>query len=50
MTIPMILYILHLILLLYVLPEKDDIWHDALSDSQIVRASELVEPGTLPIL
>src|SRR6218665_2395913 len=29
-----------------VLPEKDDIWHDALSDSQLVRASDLVEPGT----
>jgi len=21
-------------------------WHDALSDSQLVRASDLVEPGT----
>src|SRR6218665_3209101 len=29
-----------------VLSDEEDMWHDALSDSQLVRASELVEPGT----
>src|SRR6218665_703004 len=40
----------YLILPLYVLTEKDDIWHDALSDSQLVRASESAERGTFPLL
>src|SRR6218665_3756983 len=30
--------------------EEEDMWHDALSDSQLVRASELVEPGTFSFL
>src|SRR6218665_2063358 len=45
-TTPSILSILHLILLLCVLSDEENMCHDALSDSQLVRASELVEPGT----
>src|SRR6218665_3920976 len=33
-----------------VLSDEEDMWHDALSDSQLVRASELVEPGTFSFL
>jgi len=36
--------------MLYVLSDEDDIWHDALSDSQLVRASESAERGTFPLL
>src|SRR6218665_2833778 len=49
-TTPSILSILHLILLLCVLSDEEDMCHDALSDSQLVRASELVEPGTFSFL
>src|SRR6218665_2877249 len=33
-----------------VLSDEEDMCHDALSDSQLVRASELVEPGTFSFL
>src|SRR6218665_523495 len=49
-TTPSILSILHLILLLCVLSDEEDMCHGALSDSQLVRASELVEPGTFSFL
>src|SRR6218665_201630 len=45
-----IIFISHLTLLLSVLSDEDDIWHDALSDSQLVRASELVDPGTFSFI
>lgn len=33
-----------------VLSDEYDIWHDALSDSQLVRTLELVEPGTFSFI
>src|SRR6218665_3024094 len=40
-----LLYFVSDITVVCVLSEKEDMWHDALSDPQLVRASDLVEPG-----
>src|SRR6218665_365930 len=41
-----LLYFVSDITVVCVLSDEEDMWHDALSDSQLVRASDLVEPGT----